>query len=412
MPEPIAWSRRRFISAVGAAAALAPLGCGGPPTQTTGGGSARLAARPGSAQHHDHPGDLAPRLGPPTYDGFLLVPESYVAGTPMPLVLALHGASTRASAPLLLRPYAESRGFIVLSVDSVGLTWDAITFKYLSDVQFIDRALAHAFERCTVDPERIVVEGFSDGASYALGSDSRMAISSAGWSHSHRGSSHPSMARRSGSRNSSSVMGSRTGCCRFRPPAGPWWPVCGPTDTWWTTTSSTGDVELKPLVDDATWSTGGNYIVKAGTTVDIYPFFGASVGRLVQVNNFYSPQLRNYRSLIIYLPPSYSENIFKRYPVLYMHDGQNIFQASTAFGGVEWGVDETANRLVQYGLMDETLIVGIYNTGANRIYEYTPCCDPTYGGGGANLYERFVIDTVKPWIDSRYRTLTGGRTPR
>ena len=170
---------------------------------------------------------------------------------------------------------------------------------------------------------------------------------------------------------------------------------------------STGDVELKPLVDDATWSTGGNYIVKAGTTVDIYPFFGASVGRLVQVNNFYSPQLRNYRSLIIYLPPSYSENTFKRYPVLYMHDGQNIFQASTAFGGVEWGVDETANTLVQHGLMEETLIVGIYNTGANRIYEYAPCCDPTYGGGGANLYERFVIDTVKPWIDSRYRTLTG-----
>ena len=170
---------------------------------------------------------------------------------------------------------------------------------------------------------------------------------------------------------------------------------------------STGDVSLKPLIDDVTWSTGGNYTVKAGSTVDIYPFFGPPVGRLVKVNNFYSPQLQNYRTLIVYLPPSYSENTLKRYPVLYMHDGQNIFQASTAFGGVEWQVDETSNALVKYGLMDETLVVGIYNTGANRIYEYTPCCDPTYGGGGANVYERFVIDTVKPWIDAHYRTLPG-----
>ena len=57
----------------------------------------------------------------------------------------------------------------MVSVDSIGLTWDAITFKYLSDVQFIDQALAHVFARCSVDPTRVVVEGFSDGATYALG---------------------------------------------------------------------------------------------------------------------------------------------------------------------------------------------------------------------------------------------------
>jgi predicted esterase len=155
---------------VGAAAAIAPLGCGGPSGPVAGGGSARLTARPGNPTESITPGSWPLGLGPTTYDGFLLVPESYVAGTPTPLVLALHGAGSRANGPInLLASYAQSRGFLVLSVDSVGLTWDAIYFKYLSDVQFIDRALAHAFARCTVDAARVVVEGFSDGASYALG---------------------------------------------------------------------------------------------------------------------------------------------------------------------------------------------------------------------------------------------------
>src|SRR6185503_15229797 len=99
---------------------------------------------------------------------------------------------------------------------------------------------------------------------------------------------------------------------------------------------STGDVDLKPLIDDATWSTGGNYHVRVGATLDVYPFFGPSVGRLQKVYNFYSPQLNNSRTIIVYLPPSYYENTAKRYPVLYMHDGQNVFEASTSLGGVEW----------------------------------------------------------------------------
>ena len=78
---------------------------------------------------------------------------------------------------------------------------------------------------------------------------------------------------------------------------------------------------------------------------------------------------------------------------------------SAVFGGVEWRVDETANSLIAQGTLDEVIMVGIYNAGANRLYEYTPCCDASYGGGGANLYERFIIDTVKPYIDANYRTL-------
>jgi predicted alpha/beta superfamily hydrolase len=172
---------------------------------------------------------------------------------------------------------------------------------------------------------------------------------------------------------------------------------------------SVGDVELKPLINDATWSVGANYKVKAGSTVNIYPFFQAAAGTLVKVHNFSSPQLGNTRTLRIYLPPSYSQNPLKRYPVLYMHDGQNLFEASTAYGGVEWRVDETANDLMNNGQMDEVIVVGIDNGGANRIYEYTPCCDPQYGGGGANVYERFMLETVKPYIDQNYRTLKSNK---
>jgi predicted alpha/beta superfamily hydrolase len=187
----------------------------------------------------------------------------------------------------------------------------------------------------------------------------------------------------------------------------------GTNATWttgniWTLTwaNTVGDVDIKPLINDATWSTGANYVVKAGATVDLYPFFGASAGRLQYVTNFYSPQLGNSRTLTIYLPPSYSENPLKRYPVLYAHDGQNLFNASTATYGVEWRMDETANSLIGNGQMDEVIIVGIDHGGANRIYELTPCCDPQYGGGGADKYERFILDTVRPYINQNFRTLT------
>jgi predicted alpha/beta superfamily hydrolase len=177
----------------------------------------------------------------------------------------------------------------------------------------------------------------------------------------------------------------------------------------WTYTiaDSVGDVAFKPLINDSTWSIGANYKVKAGATVTVYPYFQSRNGTLQKTYNFWSPQLGNSRTLIVYLPPSYTLNPLKRYPVLYMHDGQNLFEAATSATGVEWRVDETANSLINGGSMDEAIIVGMYNTGGNRIYEYTPCCDATYGGGGADLYESFIVNTVKPYIDGAYRTRTG-----
>ncbi|HEX8702994.1 MAG TPA: alpha/beta hydrolase-fold protein [Myxococcaceae bacterium] len=167
-----------------------------------------------------------------------------------------------------------------------------------------------------------------------------------------------------------------------------------------------GVLEFKPLLDDATWSVGGNYRIRAGSSVDVYPFFGAPVGTLEKEHGFHSPQLGNQRTLIISLPPSYRENPLKRYPVLYMHDGQNAFEDSTSFAGVSWGADRTSHLLIEQGLMDEVLIVGVANTGQGRVYEYTP--GPDSGRtGGADRYGRFLIDTVKPWVDGRYRTLPG-----
>jgi predicted alpha/beta superfamily hydrolase len=173
----------------------------------------------------------------------------------------------------------------------------------------------------------------------------------------------------------------------------------------WTYTwpDSLGDVATKPALGSKV-STGGVYQLAAGSTVDIWPFFGPPFGKLTIVPNFASPQLNNSRSLRIYLPASYEENKAKRYPVLYMHDGQNLFDARTAAYGVEWGIDETINHAVAMGLMDEVIVVGIDNT-LERIAEYTPCCDPKNGGGKLDAYQAFITDTLKPYIDKTLRTL-------
>ena len=178
-------------------------------------------------------------------------------------------------------------------------------------------------------------------------------------------------------------------------------------DVWtYTWPDALGDVSFKPALNDDKLSVGGTYKLAGGGTTDVYPFFGAPFGKVVILPPLESPQLQNKRALRIYLPPSYAENSAKRYPVLYMHDGQNLFDAKTAAFGVEWGVDETVNKLVATGAMDEVIVVGIDNT-PDRIPEYTPCCDPKYGGGKLDAYQAFIIDTVKPFIDKGYRTLPG-----
>ena len=161
-------SRRDFVRGL-VAASSALLGCG--VSTESDFGSVRLTARPsaGTPPNLLGPGLRPLGIGSPPHDGQLLIPQSLVPGTPLPLVLALHGAGIAASGPIsFLAPYAEAYGFLLLAPESYGFTWDAIVGAAGPDVAFIDLALRYAFDHCLVDPARIVVEGFSDGASYAL----------------------------------------------------------------------------------------------------------------------------------------------------------------------------------------------------------------------------------------------------
>ena len=114
--------------------------------------------------------------------------------------------------------------------------------------------------------------------------------------------------------------------------------------------------------------------------------------------------LEGSRDVIVYLPPDYNLHD-RRYPVLYLHDGQNLFDAATAFAGNEWGLDELAERLISSGDIEPIIIVGVYNAGAKRMAEYTPVRDKRGRGGRAKEYAKLLVEDLKPFIDSEYRTL-------
>lgn len=117
---------------------------------------------------------------------------------------------------------------------------------------------------------------------------------------------------------------------------------------------------------------------------------------------FHIPQLDRDRRIWIYLPESYGDTT-KRYPVLYMHDGQNLFNNATSFSG-EWCVDESMDRIIKNG-GKESIIIGIDNGGEYRIEELTPFKNDDYGGGDGSKYIDFIVATLKPYIDTHYRTL-------
>jgi len=121
--------------------------------------------------------------------------------------------------------------------------------------------------------------------------------------------------------------------------------------------------------------------------------------------SFQMPQLGRTRRVWIYLPNGYASST-RRYPVLYMQDGQNVFDNLTAFAG-EWGVDEALNQLQASG-QDPTgcIVVAVDNGGTARLDEYSPWNNPQYGGGQGDQYVDFLVQTLKPYIDQNYRTLT------
>ena len=101
-------------------------------------------------------------------DGILIVPKAYRADTPAPLAVMLHGAGGYARRVAALFSVADELGIIVLATDSRGGTWDAIRGHFGPDIDFLDRALEYTFTRCAVDPRRLAIGGFSDGATYGL----------------------------------------------------------------------------------------------------------------------------------------------------------------------------------------------------------------------------------------------------
>jgi len=104
----------------------------------------------------------------------------------------------------------------------------------------------------------------------------------------------------------------------------------------------TSELELKLLLDGATWSLGPNYHVAPGESIVIAPHFTSLAGRVISLSDLESTILGNSRPVWAYLPASYDENTAADYAVVYMHDGQNLFDPSLAFGGNEWGDDATA----------------------------------------------------------------------
>jgi len=135
-------------------------------------------------------------------------------------------------------------------------------------------------------------------------------------------------------------------------------------------------------------------------------------GNIQEHRGFRSKILGNRRDVLVYLPRGYGRLSRTRYPVLYLQDGQNIFDAATAFAHVEWGVDETAQRLIRQNLIEPLIIVAIANTGDDRIDEYAPTRGVIDAAakrkkrskGLARDYGRFLIEELKPRIDRKYRT--------
>jgi predicted alpha/beta superfamily hydrolase len=121
---------------------------------------------------------------------------------------------------------------------------------------------------------------------------------------------------------------------------------------------------------------------------------------------FHSRFVAPDRDVLVWLPPGYHAESSRRFPVLYLQDGQNLFNPETAFvRGQDWRAHETAAGLIVSGAVEPLILVGIDNTGVHRVREYTPVRGLRGEGGKAASYLRLLIEEVKPLIDRQYRTL-------
>jgi enterochelin esterase-like enzyme len=151
----------------------------------------------------------------------------------------------------------------------------------------------------------------------------------------------------------------------------------------------------------------GQQDVESGTSVA----GNASVTGDLRLHEFHSRIFRNTRRLRVWLPPEYdaARNSGRDYPVLYLNDGQNLFDRATAFGGVEWQIDETADRLIRQEAIPPLIIVGIDNAQTGRMKEYLPyrSLQPPILRPRGKCYPKFLIREVMPYVKERYRIARG-----
>ncbi len=118
--------------------------------------------------------------------------------------------------------------------------------------------------------------------------------------------------------------------------------------------------------------------------------------------------LPDARDVTVYLPAGYDGEPERRYPVLYLHDGQNLFDPESAFvPGNHWRIAETADAAIESGAVKPVIIVGVHNTGVRRLAEYTHSADKKLGGGEADCYGLLLVKELLPFINETFRTLTG-----
>lgn len=136
------------------------------------------------------------------------------------------------------------------------------------------------------------------------------------------------------------------------------------------------------------------------------PLLSGTLHRFPEVGSRY---LAANRNVIVYLPPGYAGDTGRRYPVLYLQDGQNLFDPRTSFiPGQDWRLGETVERLLASNAIEPLVIVGIDNSGPSRIDEYAPTYDVRRNAGGqADPYGSFLAEELKPFVDSSYRTRPG-----
>ncbi len=130
--------------------------------------------------------------------------------------------------------------------------------------------------------------------------------------------------------------------------------------------------------------------------------------RYLVLNNFHSRFLPDDRDIEVYLPEAYLSEPTRRFPVFFLHDGQNLFDSRTSYvPDCTWRAHTTADRLTREGIIEPVILVGINNTGVRRMAEYTPSRDLRLRGGDGDLYGRLLVEELKPLIDRTFRTLPG-----